>query len=460
MGSLLTIRGALLSGFVAVFALWVLSGYELIRRVGVVESRVASAQAAYARGEEALLAVRTNFLVGSILVRDTIIEQDPSRRERYRNELQEIRRSIEERLSVELDKESASAEERERWMKLRDTLNAYWAPIDALFAADLPRTAAETRTFLQSRVVRRNEVLQIVDSLATLQKLARQRHLDETSRVYRDARSRSILMASVALVLGFVVAAMAFWHVRRLEHETGRQQVAEEQNRRDLERLSARLVHAQEEERRSLARELHDEIGQALTAIKMEIGVAARRFGRDSQAQSSLDEARALAEHALQNVRDLSQLLHPSMLDDFGLPATLGAYLRSFFKRTGIRSDLVHQGLEQRLPPEVEICVYRITQEAVTNVARHSGARTCTVSLVRHQERLELTIEDDGRGIHSSSADDAEAARGLGLIAMRERAQALSGQFAVANRPGGGTRVTVTLPAPAVAPPAAGALTG
>jgi signal transduction histidine kinase len=442
-----------------VFALWVLSVYELVRRVGVLESRVSAAQASYARGEEALSMIRINTLQGSILVRDAIIEQDPGRRERYRSELQDIRRRIEERLPIDLDEETAPADEREHWLELRNTLNEYWTPIDALFAADLPRTAADATAFLRSRVVRRNEVLRIVDSLGTLQKLARERHLVETSRLYRDARWRSILMAAVALVLGFVVAAMAFWHVRRLEHETGRQRVAEAQNRRDLERLSARLVHAQEEERRSLARELHDEVGQALTALKMEIGVAARRFGEDPRARTSFDEARGLAEHALQNVRDLSQLLHPSMLDDFGLPTTLNAYLRSFYKRTGIRTDFVHEGLEQRLPPEVELCAYRITQEAVTNVARHSGARTCTVSLVHRQGLLELTIDDDGRGI-AAFAYHGQAVRGLGLIAMRERAQALSGQFVVEERTGGGTRVTVALPAPAVAPPNADALAG
>ena len=186
---------------------------------------------------------------------------------------------------------------------------------------------------------------------------------------------------------------------------------AERQNRRDLERLSARLVTAQEEERRSLARELHDAVGQALTAIKMEMGVAMRGVETDSRARRALDEGRAIAESTLQSVRDLSQLLHPSMLDDFGLPEAVSAHLRSFSKRTGIRAQLTHERMDDRLPADVEVCVYRIVQEALTNVARHSGASSCTVSLVRREGMLQLTIEDDGRGIDTAAARASDARR-------------------------------------------------
>jgi signal transduction histidine kinase len=177
----------------------------------------------------------------------------------------------------------------------------------------------------------------------------------------------------------------------------------------------------------------------------MEVGVALR--GRDADRQrASLEEARSIAETTLQSVRDLSQLLHPSMLDDFGLPEALTAYLRNFSRRTGIRAQLTTERMEDRLPSEVEVCVYRIVQEATTNVARHSGASSCTVSLVRRDGMLQLTIEDDGKGIDLKARPQADAPRGLGLIAMRERAQALSGGFVIENRDEGGTRLTVRLP--------------
>jgi signal transduction histidine kinase len=111
--------------------------------------------------------------------------------------------------------------------------------------------------------------------------------------------------------------------------------------------------------------------------------------------------------------------------------------------------------MDDRLPPDVEVCVYRIVQEALTNVARHSGASACTVSLAQHGGFLHLAIEDDGRGVSGSTPRTADARRGLGLIGMRERAQALSGTFAVESRPGGGTRLVVRLPVSASGTPAA-----
>jgi signal transduction histidine kinase len=133
------------------------------------------------------------------------------------------------------------------------------------------------------------------------------------------------------------------------------------------------------------------------------------------------------------------------MLDDFGLPETLAAYLRNFSKRTGIRAQLSHEDVDERMPPDVEVCLYRIVQEALTNVARHSGALSCSVSLRRVGAQVELVVEDSGRGLGSASGS-ADARRGLGLMGMRERAQSLAGRFTIADRPEGGTRIVVTLP--------------
>ena len=179
-------------------------------------------------------------------------------------------------------------------------------------------------------------------------------------------------------------------------------------------------------------------------------------WGGDSRARVALEEARAIAESTLQSARDLSQLLHPSILDDFGLPEALGAQVRSFSKRTGIRTQFTCDRMNGRLPSQIEVCVYRIVQEALTNVARHSGASACTVSLTHRDGLLHLTIEDDGRGIGIAALLRAtDLRRSLGLVGMRERAQALAGTFLIENRGEGGTCVVVELPAPPVAEPSA-----
>jgi signal transduction histidine kinase len=180
----------------------------------------------------------------------------------------------------------------------------------------------------------------------------------------------------------------------------------------------------------------------------MDIGIALRSEVAP-RVREALQDARDTAEGALRGVRDLSQLLHPSMLDDFGLPATLTAYLRNFAHRTGIRAQLA-ETIDARLPPQVELCVYRIVQEALSNVAQHSEATACTVSLSAGGGLLRLLVEDNGRGLTAAPAD-IPPRRGLGLIGMRERAQALGGTFAIGDRPGGGTQIEVTLPSEIVA---------
>jgi signal transduction histidine kinase len=204
------------------------------------------------------------------------------------------------------------------------------------------------------------------------------------------------------------------------------------------------LVDAQEQERRALARELHDEFGQALTALKMEVGMALNASAAAPSVRTPLEEARSIADSTLRGIRDLSQLLHPSTLDDFGLPATITAYVRNFAKRSAIRVDVTLTGLDARLPAGVEVAVYRIVQEALTNVARHSDARVATVVVERAGDYLDAVIEDDGVGV--PTLPEGGAPRGLGVIGMRERAQSLSGSLSIQPRQGGGTRVVVRIP--------------
>jgi signal transduction histidine kinase len=453
-----TTRGALIAGFTVVFALWLVSVYELVRSIRDAEERTAAARRAFTRGEQVLSMISTRVLLGSIYLRDALMNPTPEMREHYRRELVQIRGDVEAALPQYVALVD-TVRERQQWDRLLVELDNYWQSREVAFAmeaqTDPSALAAGSAVIRRQLVPARESILQIVDSLAALERASIENHEDEAARFYLEGQRRVLWLASLALGAGLIVAVVASRHVGRLQREIEMQRLAEHQNRRDLERLSARLVSAQEEERRSLARELHDAVGQALTAIKMEMGVALRGCDADSRARASLEEARAIAESTLQSVRDLSQVLHPSMLDDFGLPDALRAHLRSFSTRAGIRAQLTHERMDDRLSPELEVCVYRIVQEALTNVARHSGASSCTVSLVRRDGFLHLTVEDDGRGITSGVPRAAEARRGLGLIGMRERAQALSGTFHIEDRREGGARVVVRLPAPPVETPGA-----
>jgi signal transduction histidine kinase len=261
-------------------------------------------------------------------------------------------------------------------------------------------------------------------------------------------------MGLLTLVVALGVALVVSRHAYRLHGEIERQREGERQNRRDLQRLSARLVDAQEDERRSIARELHDEIGQALTAVKVDIGIA-MKGNVDPGARTALQEAREITENTLRGVRDLSQLLHPSVLDDFGLPSALDTYVRRFSQRSGIHVQLTEM-IDQRLSSPVELCIYRIVQEALNNVAQHSKATSCTVSLGADGQHVRLEVEDNGRGLVMSD----QGRHGLGLIGMRERVQALGGTLDVGNGQRGGTRVVAVLPQPVPTPSAQPTRTG
>jgi signal transduction histidine kinase len=426
------------------FALWLVTGYELLRNLSEAERRVNQVHNAFLHGEQTLSTIRTSVLLGSIYLRDALVDMTRNR-QYYRDELGKIRADIERLLPASDDGDAALAPEPQQWRELKQGLNDYWATLDLFLRPDAPLTYLQGTGLLRREVVpARTNVLRIVDRLADLQRIAQRRREAEASKLYAEVRLRILAIGGGMLVVGVLVSWFVLRRVAGLERELHRRGIAETENRRDLERLSARLVDAQEDERRALARELHDEVGQALTAIKMEVGVALRGASGDTRTRSSLEEARAIAESTLQGVRDLSQLLHPSMLDDFGLPETLSAYLRKFTKRTGIRADLNLIGGEGRLPQPIEVGVYRILQEALTNIARHSGADSCIVTLDRQESSLCLTIDDDGIGF----VDDRARARGLGVIGMRERAQSLAGTFGIENRPGGGTRILVTVPLP------------
>ena len=437
-----SVRAALLAGFAVVFALWLLWGYQLVRGLRQIEQNDTEAHEAYVRGEQTLSKIRTNVLLGSIYLRDALIDGATIRRESYRGELMRLRSEVEAMLASYVPAVS-SQDERDHWARLQTELGDYWASRDVAFT-DQAKTPNEAAALLRERVVpKRETALQILDQLAALQEVANARHQQDINVLYRQVRTRLLTMGAGTMVVALLVAVMASRHVNRLQHEIERQRRIERDNREDLERLSARLVDVQEQERRTLARELHDEVGQALTAVKMDIGIALRA-DLEPRVRSALEEARDLSDQTLRSARDMSQLLHPSALDDFGLPATLTAYLRNFAHRTGIRAQLA-ETMETRLAPDIEVCVYRIVQEALSNVARHSGATACTVSLNSGGGLLRLVIEDNGRGV-GATANRLTSGGGLGLIGMRERAQALGGTFNIKERDGGGTVVSVTLP--------------
>lgn len=223
----------------------------------------------------------------------------------------------------------------------------------------------------------------------------------------------------------------------------------------ELRRLSTSVIAAQDEERRRIARELHDGLGQDLAAAKMILE------GLDAQSTPAVLVGRATAEacsiidHAIQQVRSMSHLLHPPMLDEVGLYSALQWYVDGFAKRSGIETVLEFQpGVFPRLAPEVEKAVFRIIQEALTNVLRHSKARKAWVSVTKRDGQVVSSVRDDGKGISADIAEFRPGSLGVGISGMRQRVKELAGELRLSNAEPG-TIVHFALPLRAVVSDAA-----
>jgi signal transduction histidine kinase len=198
-----------------------------------------------------------------------------------------------------------------------------------------------------------------------------------------------------------------------------------------------RIVAAQELERQRLARELHDETGQALTSILLGLKQL------EGAQPESIAALRELVVATLQDVRRLAVELRPKVLDDFGLVPALERLTDGFAEHTGIAVDLETGAVTERLSPEVETAIYRIVQEALTNVVKHADARRVSVVLTRTDGRIKAVIEDDGKGFDPTASDDG----GVGLVGMRERIELLDGTLAVESSATAGTTVAAEVPA-------------
>jgi PAS domain S-box-containing protein len=219
------------------------------------------------------------------------------------------------------------------------------------------------------------------------------------------------------------------------------------QAEKELKTFSRRLIEAQEAERQSIARELHDEIGQILTAVRINLQSFQRAAGAD-QNSPRLDESIAVVDDALGRVSELSLELRPALLDDLGLETALHWYVDRYAQRTGILAEVLN-GFEEggRLPRELETACFRIAQEALTNIARHAQAGSVSVQLERFRERMLLTVMDDGIGFDVDVLrKNALAAAALGLRGMEERALAVGGQLEIDSGPGRGTIVRASFP--------------
>jgi len=258
---------------------------------------------------------------------------------------------------------------------------------------------------------------------------------------FRRSERRLQIVAMVGSSMGIVLALTTILYTLHLETISERRYEQSVRIRNELKELSAQLVDAQESERRAISRELHDEVGQSLGSLLMEIdNIAATRPAAEPPSPQALQKVRDVAQGTLNVVRDMSLLLRPSMLDDLGLIPALEWQAREAFRRTGLSVSLVENNVSESLSDEYKTCIYRIVQEALNNASKHARATKVDVLVRQERDRIILTIQDNGAGF------DSQRVRGLGLMGISERVDRLHGNLRIESRRGQGTSLRVELP--------------
>lgn len=261
----------------------------------------------------------------------------------------------------------------------------------------------------------------------------------------REAFFVNRMLAAMAFVI--TAGLLHVWMASAETSETRARQIKEQDHKLDAAKATRRLIEVQESERRALASQLHDLVGQNLAGLSINLNIVKSQLAlaEGSQIGARLNDSLGLVEETIESIRDVMAELRPAVLDDFGLAAGLRWYADKFTKRTGVPTAVIEQGLSRRLALAAEGAFFRIAQEALANTAKHAEARNAVVSLATMDESVRLVVEDDGRGFDPNTTRQPVREHGWGLMIMRERAAAVGAQLTVRSEPGSGTHVVVTL---------------
>ena len=429
-------------GFVSLLALIAVFGYGAMRRARTLYRETVAAHAAYLQTEAYLREIPEDMYLAGLLVRDYLLDPSPSSAALHREQLVVIRSSLEGRvkaLGVGME-----GQESETLLRLRGEVQAYWESLDPIFEWTPQQKAANGSTFLRQKVLpRRKAVVALAEEISRLNAANLRQEQQRLSASQERFRTFLRNMLGISLLLGVAVALLSIYRFFVLEQRANRQREEIERTERELRLLSRSLVQIQEEERKTISRELHDAVGQMLTALGMELGnLAPLRNSSPEQFQEHLEDAKRLTADTLRSVRDMAMGLRPSMLDDIGLGPALEWQGREFSRRGGVPVTVQLDGTLDHLPEAHRTCIYRVVQEALTNCAKHARAKNIRIAVYGREDAVSVSVQDDGLGFWPETAPH----KGLGLIGIQERVRGLDGQVSVVSHPNRGTLIRAEIP--------------
>lgn len=428
-------------GFGSLIALIAILGFGAVRRAKAIYNEMETTQESYLLAEAFRRDIVTDMYLSDILVRDYLLDPSPLNAPAHRQQLLDIRGSLQSRLDVLAQRTHGS--EGPSLGRLQEEVQGYWDSLDPIFEWTAEQKAKRSWIFLRRKVLpRRQAVVALAREMARIDQENLQKERNRIKASQMILRRFLVRMMTFALVLGTIVAFATTYRVTALERAQEDQHKRIEKTENDLRRLSRRLVQAQELERKSLSRELHDQVGQTLTALGIEIGnLATARDSDPGTFRARLEEVKTLNAQAIGTIRDLAMGLRPSMLDDLGLEPALQWQGREFSRHTGVPATVQVDG-NLELTDSQRTCIYRVVQEALTNCARHAKAKSVLVSLQSLGDQVVVVVQDDGAGFDVPSRMQG----GLGLLGMQERVAELDGKLNISSVPQKGTTIRVELP--------------
>lgn len=426
-------RRLLLAGFGGMLLLLAFAGIDTIRVVRSIQTRNDEIRRQFLNRNRLLNQIRSDLYLSGTYVRDYLVDPEADKAEYHRRSLEKDRHDMEAALNLYSGLIGAS--ERGPFQNLEQELDKYWAVLQPALQWDPGERQSRSYGFLRDEVYpRRMAMLGIADEIGRLNELQLNAGNQQVADLFAGFRLRLGLTMFVTLGLGLLLAFFSIIKILALERQSAARFEENAQARLELKELSARLVEAQESERRAISRELHDEVGQSLSALTIGLTNLAA-----SVKAPEIEELKNLARRSVGIVRNMTLLLRPSMLDDLGLVPAIQWQAREIAKRSGLMVDVASEEMAD-LPDGHRTAVYRVVQEALHNCEKHARASEVRVTLGCQQDTLLLSVQDNGCGFA------AQHLKGLGLRGMQERIENLGGMLNVESELGRGSLITVRLP--------------
>lgn len=380
-----------------------------------------------------LLRIQNDLNSVALGMRDMLDNDEPYPLTAWTAQFQRIRSDLDDalRLEEQYAPTHRTAEQRDF---LAHSLTQFWDAVDRMFALAAAGKADEARGQIRLTLQARQAALSTaVARLLVQNNEAEEQAAQQVRQIYDRVQRQVYLFLGATLTAILLTSLYLIYSNRRLFAQM--EALSEQRSE-----LAQKLIATQESTLQHISRELHDEFGQILTAVGSMLGRAEKHTPENSPVRTELKEVRDITQNTLDNVRSLSQALHPVMLEEAGLESTIAWYVATVEKQTGLRISYEKSGSPFPVSGDAAIHVYRVLQEALNNAARHSGGHEAWVRLHYQPDRLELEVEDHGKGFERDARRN-----GIGLVAMRERAELLNGQIEFTQLPQGGTLVRLAV---------------